>query len=47
MHKLNVQILGPTSFVSTLNELKNFLKFNSIIDNLNDNADIILFHDDY
>ena len=46
MHKLDVQILGPTSFVSTLNELKNFLKFNSKIDILNDNADIILFHVD-
>ena len=46
MHKLNVQILGPTSFVSTLNELKNFLKFNSKIDILNDNTDIILFHVD-
>jgi len=46
MHKLNVQILGPTSFVSTLNELKNFLKFNPKIDSLNDNANIILFHAD-
>ena len=46
MHKLNVQILGPASFVSTLNELKNFLKFNPKIDNLNDNANIILFHVD-
>ena len=46
MHKLDVQILGPTSFVSTLNELKNFLKFNPKIDNLNDNANIILFHVD-
>jgi len=46
MHKLNVQILGPASFVATLNELKNFLKFNPKIDNLNDNANIILFHVD-
>lgn len=46
MHKLDVQILGPTSFVATLNELKNFLKFNPKIDNLNDNANIILFHVD-
>ena len=46
MHKLNVQILGPSSFVSTLNELKNFLKFNPRIDSLNDNANIILFHAD-
>ena len=46
MHKLNVQILGPTSFVATLNELKNFLKFNPKVDKLNDNANIILFHVD-
>ena len=30
MHKLNVLILGPVSFVSTLNELKTYLKFNSL-----------------
>ena len=46
MHKLNVQILGPASFVSTLNELKNFLKFNPKIDNSNNNTNIILFHVD-
>ena len=46
MHKLNVQILGPTSFVATLNELKNFLKFNPKIDSLNDNTNVILFHVD-
>ncbi|MDC0524647.1 winged helix-turn-helix domain-containing protein [Pelagibacteraceae bacterium] len=46
MHKLNVRILGPSSFVSTLNELKKFLKFNLLIDNLNDGSNIILFHID-
>ncbi len=46
MHKLNVKILGPTSFVSTLNELKPFLKFNSILDNLDKNLNVILFHVD-
>ena len=46
MHKLNVQILGPTSFISTLNELKTFLKFNPLFDNLNRNPNIILFHVD-
>ena len=46
MHKLNVRILGPSSFVSTLNELKMFLKFNPLIDNFNDNTNIILFHVD-
>ena len=44
MHKLNVKILGPASFVSTLNELKIYLKFNSLIDDLNDNPIAILFH---
>tara|TARA_B100001248_G_scaffold145439_1_gene109239 strand:- start:359 stop:967 length:609 start_codon:yes stop_codon:yes gene_type:complete len=44
MHKLNVKILGPSSFVSTLNELKIYLKFNPLIDDLNDNAIAILFH---
>ena len=46
MHKLHVQILGPTSFVSTLNELKVFLKFNPLLDNLNVNPNAILFHID-
>ena len=46
MHKLNVRILGPSSFVSTLNELKVFLKFNPILNNTNDDPNIILFHID-
>jgi hypothetical protein len=46
MHNLNVQILGPSSFISTLNELKIFLKFNLLLDNLDDNPNIILFHID-
>jgi len=46
MHKLNVQILGPSSFISTLNELKMFLKFNPIFDKLYDNPILILFHID-
>lgn len=46
MHKLNVQILGPTSFFSTLNELQIFLKFNLLSDNTSDNPHIILFHID-
>ena len=46
MHKLNVRILGPSSFVSTLNELKIFLKFNNLSDHSKDNPDIILFHVD-
>jgi len=46
MHILKVLILGPPSFISTLNELKTFLKFNPISDNLNKNHDIILFHEE-
>ena len=46
MHKLNVKILGPSSFVSTLNELKIYLKFNPLIDGQNDNPIAILFHVD-
>ena len=43
MHKFNALILGPHSFVSTLNELKTFLKFNSSSENI-DNPTFILFH---
>ena len=46
MHKLNVQILGPSSFISTLNELRTFLKFNCLSDDLNNKSNIILFHID-
>ena len=46
MHNLNVRILGPSSFTSTLNELRVFLKFNSLSKNLNDNPNVILFHID-
>ena len=46
MHKVNVKILGSSSFVSTLNELKMFLKFNPLPDNVNDNSKITLFHID-
>ena len=47
MHKFNVLILGSTSFISTLNELKMFLKFNPASDTKNDNYDIILFHAEF
>tara|TARA_B100001559_G_C16404900_1_gene577522 strand:+ start:448 stop:1053 length:606 start_codon:yes stop_codon:yes gene_type:complete len=46
MHKLNVLILGPSSFISTLNELKSFLKFNLMLEKVNDNYSVILFHVD-
>ncbi len=39
MHKLNILIYGPESFFSTLNELKNYLKFN-LIYNKNDLSEI-------
>ena len=44
MHQLNVLILGPNSFISTLNELKPFLKFNSLTEIKNLKLDVILFH---
>tara|TARA_B100000963_G_C22604597_1_gene661858 strand:- start:847 stop:1452 length:606 start_codon:yes stop_codon:yes gene_type:complete len=46
MHQLNVLILGSNSFVSTLNELKPFLKFNPIIEEFKSNHDLILFHEE-
>ena len=46
MHKINVRILGPSSFISTLNELKMFLKFNSLSNDSNDDPNVILFHID-
>ncbi len=46
MHHLNVTILGPSSFITTLNELKIFLKFNPLPNNLDVNSNIILFHVD-
>ena len=46
MHKLNVQVLGPNSFVSTLNELKPFLKFIPLQDDLDNNQKVVLFHID-
>ena len=41
MHKINILILGPDSFISTLNELKPFLKFNLITNykNFNNSAE--------
>ena len=44
MHKLNVLVLGSSSFVSTLNELKTFLKFNPILKNSDKDYEVILFH---
>ena len=44
MHKLNVFLLGPSSFISTLNELRDYLKFNLLSNKPNSNSDIIFFH---
>ena len=44
MHQLNVLIFGPHSFISTINELKPFLKFNPLFDVLKTDHDVILFH---
>ena len=38
MHKLNVLVFGPSSFIATLDELKSFLKFNPLFDNLNEKS---------
>lgn len=46
MHNLNVLILGPSSFISTLNELAKFLKFSFTLEHLNNDPNIILFHED-
>ena len=46
MHNLNVRILGPSSFISTLNELKMFLKFNCLSEEQNIETNVILFHVD-
>ena len=46
MHRLKVLILGPVSFSTTLNELKPFLKFNSIKGNNSSEFDVILFHEE-
>ena len=46
MHHLKVLILGPSSFSSTLNELKPFLKFNPIEEKNSPNTDVLLFHEE-
>ena len=46
MHKSNVLILGSDIFISTLNELNPFLKFNSHFVFSNYKYDVIIFHID-
>ena len=48
MHKLNVLVFGPDSFIATLNELKSYLKFNlckrsSDFDKI---VDVLFFYND-
>ena len=52
MHQLNVFIYGPSSFISTLIELKPFLKFNlhanfSYLDKQTTNCDALICHEDF
>ena len=52
MHKLNIFVLAPVSFKSTLDELKPYLKFNinsnkkNIKDDLENNFDGLICHED-
>ena len=46
MQNLNVLVLGPSSFYSTLNELRIFLKFNPLQEDTIENPNITLFHID-
>ncbi len=46
MHKLNVLILGPSSFIDTLNELRTHLKFNPLSVESSNSYDVILFHNE-
>ena len=51
MHKLNVIIFGPKYFLTTLIELKPYLKFNLVdhnfdLDKKNTNYDIVILHKD-
>ena len=46
MHQLKVLIIGPASFSATLNELKPFLKFNSVKEKNTPDLDVILFHEE-
>ena len=46
MHHLKVLILGPSSFSSTLNELKPFLKFNPVEEKNSPDFDVLLFHEE-
>jgi len=53
MHKLNILISGPPTFLSTINEVKSYLKFNLSLNQNNlskkslDDFDVIIYHHDY
>ena len=53
MHQLNVLALGPNSFINTLIELKQYLKFNlfkannNLDKNSSANYDVLLFHEEF
>ncbi len=53
MHKQNIFIFGPESFVTTLSELKPFIKFNfkffpkNLQNNFQESSDGIICHEDY
>jgi hypothetical protein len=46
MHKLNVLVFGPDSFIDTLNELKSYLKFNFYKqdNDFNKDVDVLFFY---
>ena len=46
MHRLNVLVYASNSFISTLDELRPFLKFNHFTTAPNTGYDIILYHDE-
>tara|TARA_B100001057_G_scaffold500846_1_gene618250 strand:+ start:2786 stop:3391 length:606 start_codon:yes stop_codon:yes gene_type:complete len=46
MHQSNVLIFGPKSFITTLDELKPFLKFNPYFELSNINYNALIFHKD-
>ena len=53
MHKLNILISGPPTFLSTINEVKSHLKFNlslnqnNLLKNSLDDFDVIIYHHEY
>ena len=52
MHKLNILVFGPNNFISTLNEIKHYLKFNFLTNEktslrqVTNKCDVIIIHQD-